>query len=110
MRSYYRDIPILVEVARCESHFRQYDATGVVLKNNQGSSALGVMQIMASYHEQAAKELGWSIRDLEGNLAYARWLYEREGLRPWEASRYCWGSEGSIVYSSDGTIQNELQG
>lgn len=91
VRAYYEDVPILAEVARCESRFRHYTENGV-LRNEQGSSATGVMQLMASYHEEEAQKRGWSIRDLEGNLAYARWLYDREGLRPWEASRYCWGS------------------
>jgi hypothetical protein len=92
VRAYYKDVPILAEVARCESHFKHYTPDGVLM-NKQGSSATGVMQLMAIYHEETAESLGWSIRDLEGNLAYARWLYDREGLQPWEASRYCWGSD-----------------
>lgn len=95
VREFFADIPVMVAVAKCESRFRHYDANGNVLKNRQGTSATGVLQIMASYHREAARDLGYDIDTLEGNLGYARHLYESNGTRDWEASRSCWGS--SIV-------------
>lgn len=90
VRSYYADVPVLAEIARCESRFRHYDESGEVLMNEQGSSATGVMQIMASVHEVEAEKYGWNLKDFEGNMAYARKLYEQSGTKPWEASAFCW--------------------
>jgi hypothetical protein len=95
VREFFADIPVMVAVAKCESRFRQYDTNGEALKNREGSSATGVLQIMASYHREIATNLGYDIDTLEGNLGYARHLYESNGTRDWEASRTCWGS--SIV-------------
>lgn len=102
VRAYFKDEPILVEIARCESEFRHWEAPGVVLKNNQGSSATGVMQIMASVHEKDANVLGYDLEDLHGNMAYAKWLYEKQGTKPWEASRYCWGEHYAYAGGSNG--------
>lgn len=93
VRTYFADIPILQEVARCESRFRQYDSTGRPLRNMHGSSATGVMQIMSSVHRDTALHLGYDIDTLEGNMGYARYLYERNGTRDWNASRHCWGNK-----------------
>jgi hypothetical protein len=82
--------PVLREIARCESGFRQFDANGNPLKN-PGSSATGVFQIMYSLHHKAAKKRGWDIRTTKGNLAYAKHLYNTEGTAPWNASKHCWG-------------------
>lgn len=90
VREFYADVPVLAEIARCESHFRHYDENGEVLRNKQGSSATGVMQIMASVHGKEANVLGYDLEDLTGNMAYARHLYETQGTTPWNASIYCW--------------------
>ena len=91
VREYFKDAPVMIEIARCESRFRQFDGAGKVLKN-PNSSAMGAFQIMASIHAgSAAKNLGLNIYTLEGNAAYARYLYERNGTRDWNASKYCWG-------------------
>lgn len=80
----------MIAIARCESEFRQYDRTGTVLKNPT-SSAKGVFQIMESLHTNTAARLGYDILTVEGNLAYAKYLYDTEGTRPWNASAGCWG-------------------
>jgi hypothetical protein len=91
IREYFKDKPVLIVIAKCESTFRQWDTvTGQPLKN-PNSSATGAMQLMASYHREPASNLGWDIDTLEGNLAYAEYLYDTEGVTPWDASRYCWG-------------------
>ncbi len=89
VRTAFRDTPILIKIARCESGFRQFDDKGNVLKNPE-SSATGVMQIMSSYHRKIAVKLGYDIRTLDGNLGYAKWLYKNEGTTPWESSIHCW--------------------
>lgn len=91
VRDYFDDVPVMAEVASCESHFRQFDSKGNVLKN-ANSSAVGVFQIMSSIHASLADEnLGLDIYSLQGNAAYARYLYETQGLKPWAASKSCWG-------------------
>src|SRR3990167_2446320 len=56
VREYFADAPIMAEVARCESRFKQFD--------NDGS--------------------------IQGNVAYAKYLYEKEGVQPWASSSPCW--------------------
>ncbi len=90
VRDYFADTPILAEVASCESHFRQFGKDGKVIKN-ANSSAVGLFQIMSSIHASLADEnLGLDIYSLQGNAAYGRYLYEHQGLKPWEASKACW--------------------
>ena len=90
-RKYFADIPILIDVARCESKFRQFDADGNVLRGKINTGDIGLMQINEGYHAEAAAKLGVDINTIEGNAAYARYLYEREGTQPWISSSKCWG-------------------
>ena len=87
--AYFADVPIMVDVARCESGFRQYDDVGNPLYGGTGGM-VGVFQEAAAVHNDTAKALGMNINTLDGNLAYARYLYETEGLAPWLASSKCW--------------------
>lgn len=87
---YFADIPELIEVARCESRFRHYDSEGRVLRGEINSGDVGVMQVNIYYHEETARKLGLDLYSMEGNMAYARSLYEREGLTPWNSSSKCW--------------------
>lgn len=88
---YFADAPVMVAIARCESRFRQFDNEGNVLKNSLGSSAVGVFQIMSSLHDKPADKMELDITTLEGNVAYARQLYEEKGTTPWNSSKGCWG-------------------
>jgi len=91
VRSYFEDIPIMAEVARCESHFTHIDpTTGLVTRGRVNPLDVGVMQINEYYHEQTAENMGLELTNLEDNLAYARYLYEKEGTQPWSASSACW--------------------
>ena len=91
VRHYFADIPVMIEVARCESTFR-HKVNGEVLRGNAVSTDRGVMQINEYYHLETAEKLGINIYTLEGNLAYARYLYETQGVRPWRPSAKCWGN------------------
>jgi hypothetical protein len=90
VREYFKDIPILAEVARCESTFRQQGKDGNVLRGVVNGSDLGVMQINEYYHQSTAAKKGFNLHTLEGNMAYGRDLYMREGLKPWAPSAPCW--------------------
>jgi len=90
VRDYFADLPVMIAIAKCESQFRQTDKSGKLLKNTN-SSAIGVFQIMSSIHDaNAEKNLGIDITTIEGNAAYARYLFEKSGTKPWNASKACW--------------------
>ncbi len=92
VKDYFKDIPILVKVAKCESHFRQVDGNGEVLRGIANSFDVGVMQINEKYHLERSQNMGVNIHSLAGNLEYARALYNDSGTAPWSASKPCWGA------------------
>jgi len=87
---YYKETPMLVEVAKCESSLTHYTASGEVLRGKVDSRDIGVMQINEYYHRNTAEKLGLDIETLEGNLEYGQYLYNKQGLQPWSASSKCW--------------------
>jgi hypothetical protein len=99
VKNYFSDIPILAEIARCESEFRQTDKNGKVLRGIKDPRDVGVMQVNEYYHGKQAIELGYDIYTLQGNVAYARYLYEErgEGARPWMASSACWSRSKELA-------------
>ncbi|HEX7724300.1 MAG TPA: hypothetical protein VF438_01000 [Candidatus Paceibacterota bacterium] len=93
VRQAYADTPILIEVARCESTFRQYDsATGQVVRGIVNKGDVGVMQINEGYHAEEAAKKGYDIYSVQGNVAFAKKLYEKFGTSPWSASKPCWST------------------
>ncbi len=90
VRAYFADIPVMIQIARCESTFRHYLADGSVLSGRVDGADTGVMQINKRYHQKAATAMGLDLDDITGNMAYARHLYETQGTRPWNASAPCW--------------------
>lgn len=91
VEAYFYDIPIMVDISKCESHFRQFDKAGEVYRGRVNDRDVGVMQVNEDFHLAASKKLGYDIYTLEGNMSYARYLYEREGATPWNSSKPCWG-------------------
>jgi len=83
VRELFADDPIMIEVAKCESGFRQFNDDGTVLIGH-GLYA-GVFQIDPKIHADFAKSLGMDIYTLEGNLAYAKYLKSGSGASPWPA-------------------------
>ena len=90
VRSYFHDIPLMVEVARCESTFRHTLEDGSVLRGRVDSADTGVMQINKRYHQSSAAAMDLNLDDIYDNMAYARHLYETQGIQPWNASAPCW--------------------
>lgn len=90
VRDFFKDEPILIDIARCESSFRQYDENGEVLRGKVNKSDIGIMQINEYYHKERIEKLGVDLSDIKGNLTYAKWLYNKEGGQPWKASSACW--------------------
>jgi len=91
VKEYFLDTPILADIARCESRFRHFIDEGEVIRGEIDSDDIGVMQINLRYHQEDAEELGFNVFSLSGNLEYAKYLYEKQGVKPWKASRGCWG-------------------
>ena len=98
IRKYFSDKPILAEIARCESRFRQEDKDGEVLVGEVNKFDKGVMQINELYHGDRADKLGLDITTLEGNAKYARFLFEKEGVKPWNSSSKCW--KKTVAYAN----------
>ena len=97
VREYFKDTPIMAEIAKCESRFRHLGKNGKVLRGELTVEDLGVMQINEYFHENTAKVLGVDLHTLDGNLAYAKWLYNREGTKPWFASSKCWDKSDTLA-------------
>ena len=92
VRQYFKDTPILIEIAKCESTFRHLNKNGRIIRGKVNSSDIGVMQINEYYHSKEAEKLGIDLYSLEGNMEYAMYLYEKEGTRPWISSSPCWSA------------------
>ena len=97
VKDYFENDPILIEIAKCESRFRQFDESGDVLRGTVTPEDIGVMQINKRYHLLKSKDLGYDIHTLDGNMAYAKWLYEKEGTKPWNSSAKCWSKYREIA-------------
>lgn len=98
VRSYFADIPVMIEVARCESTFRHQLADGSVLQGRVDPADTGVMQINKRYHEATATAMELDLDNLYDNMEYARYLYEKQGTQPWSASMPCWGGSLAANY------------
>ena len=94
---HFKDTPILKKIAVCESHNRQFDENGNVLRGLVNSQDVGVMQINEKYHLKEAQKLGLDIHTLEGNIDYAKHLYETQGVRPWVHSSKCWDKSNEFA-------------
>ncbi len=90
VRAYFRETPVLAEIAKCESRFRQVDSNGDILLGEVNKSDVGLMQVNKFYHGEKALDLGFDLETVNGNLAYAKYLYDKEGTAPWNASSKCW--------------------
>jgi hypothetical protein len=91
VREYFADIPVMIKIAECESTFRHFQPDGSLTvstaKDENGrrnSSASGVFQILYKGHfESWAVSNETNITTLEGNMRFARRLYEESGTAPW---------------------------
>lgn len=90
VRSYFRETPIMIQVARCESTFRHTLADGSVLQGRVDPADTGVMQINKRYHEKTAISMDLDLDNITDNMAYAQYLYDKQGTQPWSASAPCW--------------------
>lgn len=99
VRDYFKDAPILAEISKCESTFKQFDKNGRVIRGRENSDDIGIMQINKFYHLDVAEKNGFDIYSIDGNLGYARWLYGKYGDAPWVHSSKCWKKYSKIAQS-----------
>jgi hypothetical protein len=90
VRSFFKDTPVMIEIARCESNFRQFTDAGNVLRGGSAGGMVGVFQFFESIHSVPAKTLGFDLKTLDGNLGYAKHLFETQGTTPWNSAKSCW--------------------
>lgn len=90
VREYFAKTPVLAEIARCESRFRHLDASGKILRGTLTPEDVGVMQINEFFHADEAKKLGFNLHTVDGNMDYAKYIYDKKGTQPWNASKHCW--------------------
>lgn len=81
--------PRLVDVARCESRFRQWDSQGNPLRGEINPKDVGVMQINEKYWLAESIKLGHDIYTLEGNIEMAKHILKVQGINAWSWSSHC---------------------
>lgn len=107
VNEYFKDIPILITIAGCESRYHQYDLNGDLLRSVTGD--LGVMQINSYAHSVQAQQLGYDLSSIEDNMRYARMLYNRSGTAPWLSSVKCWAPQRTAARNNAQTQPLALQ-
>lgn len=100
VRESFADTPVLAEIAKCESRFTHLGKNGKVIRGELTTEDVGVMQINEFYHDDRAEKLGFNLHTLDGNLAYAKWLYAKEGTAPWASSAKCWKKSDHLANAS----------
>ena len=97
IKTEYADTPILIAIAQCESNFRQFNPDGTVVRGMVDSHDVGVMQINETYWLDKSKSQGDDIYTIEGNVAYAKYLYAKQGTDPWNSSSMCWSQNSPLA-------------
>ena len=82
--------PIMKKIAMCESNDQHYTSSGQVLTGKIDSRDIGRYQINKGYWQAEAASLGYDIYTEAGNEAFAVYLYNKQGTRPWNSSKSCW--------------------
>jgi hypothetical protein len=84
-----KDYPVLLKICKCESGCR-HTIKGKVIKGKVHPADSGLMQINTEAHADVLKKMNLDADKLEDNIAFAKFLYERDGLKPWKSSKSCW--------------------
>ena len=77
-------------VAKCESRFRQFDASGGILRGIENPLDVGVYQINEKYWLEESIKQNYDIFTITGNIKMARYILRQQGLAAWGASAKCW--------------------
>lgn len=82
----------MIDIAQCESGTVQYLSNGKVIRDHVYGTHVGLFQIAESWIP-VARKVGDDIYTPQGNIAFALYLYKKNGTSPWTASRDCWGGD-----------------
>lgn len=85
VKASFTDMPAMIDIAKCESNFRQFNADGTPLKGGAGKKYVGIFQIDEALHSSRANSMAYDINTIEGNIAYARYMYFASGTNPWKS-------------------------
>ena len=80
---FFKNDPVMISIAECESEFRHYNPDGSVLRGGLSDKMVGLYQIHEDYHRDRALRMGVDIDTLVGNILYAKVLYTFQGVTPW---------------------------
>lgn len=109
VRALFSDAAVMIDVAKCESGFRQFGPGGAPLYD-PSHTYIGVFQISEAIHTPRAKQLGHDLTTVAGNLGYARYLYDTQGTTPWKG---CLPNSSApspaVVPAAIGTLTTNLQ-
>jgi len=98
------DAAEMIAIAEKESAFTQFEADGVSpYRGKENNQDVGVMQINEGLWLTKAKELGFDIHTLEGNLKMALWIRERNGASEW-VTKSAVGVKPLPVYGQTQTV------
>jgi hypothetical protein len=86
---FFENDPIMVRVAACESSLQHTLPDGSLNVGPDGYD-IGTFMVRAPVHERELRRYGLDPTNFTHNVAFATYLYERDGLRPWQPSRSCW--------------------
>jgi hypothetical protein len=81
--------PALVTICTAESGGK-HEVNGKIVHGHVNPNDIGICQINQTIWGDKAYELGYEIRDVEGNKKMAKWLFYRYGTQPWNSSKHIW--------------------
>lgn len=82
---------VLLRVAECESGSKQFLPNGKLVRDGVTGTHVGLFQESLGWQASSTANGYGDIKTTDGNIAWAIHLYEVQGLRPWLASKDCWG-------------------
>jgi hypothetical protein len=94
---HYRESPVMVKVAACESTLKHVLPDGRLNVGPDGHD-WGVLMVRKPVHEKDLRQLGINPADFAQNVAFATYLLGRDGLRPWVMSQRCWGTPDGVQF------------
>lgn len=76
---------VMIAIAQAESGGQQFNSKGNLLCDGITGTHCGIFQI-GEIHRKEAEKLGYDIDTERGNIAFALWLYKKNGTRDWYSS------------------------
>jgi hypothetical protein len=84
VRASFPDMPDMIAIAQCESGFRQFAPDGMPLRGGSSKRYIGIFQIDEKTHTSKASSMAYDINTVDGNIAYARYMFYASGTNPWK--------------------------